>query len=96
MIAISVIYALPDSVTEVALEVPAGSSVGEALERSLIAARHPGLDIARCPVGIRGRRVDRNHTVASGDRIEIYRPLVADPKQARRRRARAGAGRRDT
>ncbi|HVP86672.1 MAG TPA: RnfH family protein, partial [Casimicrobiaceae bacterium] len=44
-------------------------------------------DLARCPVGIFGRRVERGRILSDGDRVEIYRPLVAEPRDARRRRA---------
>jgi putative ubiquitin-RnfH superfamily antitoxin RatB of RatAB toxin-antitoxin module len=90
-IRVSVVYALPDRATEVALTLPAGATLGEALVRSGLAARHPELDLARCPVGIFGRRYGRQKALADGDRIEIYRPLVAEPKDARRRRAQRSA-----
>jgi putative ubiquitin-RnfH superfamily antitoxin RatB of RatAB toxin-antitoxin module len=93
---VSIVYALPDGATEVALEVPDGTTVDDALERSAIATRHPELDLARCPVGVHGRRVQRDHLLSDGDRIEIYRPLLADPKHARRRRARTSQRGRST
>ena len=92
-IRVNVVYALPDRAIEVALTLPAGATVGEALVRSGLAARHPELDLARCPVGIFGRRSGRQKALADGDRIEIYRPLVAEPKDARRRRAQRRPGR---
>jgi hypothetical protein len=53
-----------------------------------MAALHPDIDVATVPVGIFGRRVERDRILTDGDRVEIYRPLVADAKEARRRRAR--------
>jgi putative ubiquitin-RnfH superfamily antitoxin RatB of RatAB toxin-antitoxin module len=87
-LAVTVVLALRDSATEVALRLPMGATVSDALAQSGLAALHPELDVAAAPVGIFGRRVERNHVLADGDRVEVYRSLVADPKDARRRRAR--------
>jgi Uncharacterized protein conserved in bacteria len=86
-IAVSVVYALPAGATEVELELPAGSSVADALALSGIAARHPDIDVTAAAVGIYGARVGLNAPLSDGDRVEIYRPLQADPKDLRRRRA---------
>jgi len=86
-ITVTVVYALPERATEIELTLPSGATVAEALNRSGIATRHPEVQLARCPVGIFGRRVERSRPLSDGDRIEIYRPLVAEPKDARRRRA---------
>jgi uncharacterized protein len=87
MITISVVYALPDAATEIEVSLPPGSTVGEALERSRIAMRHPEVDLATCAVGIFGKHTARDCVLAQGDRVEIYRPLLADPKESRRKRA---------
>ena len=87
-ITVSVVYALPEHATTIKLELPVGATVAEAIARSRIAERHPGADLARAAVGVFGRRVRRDAVLADGDRVEIYRPLLADPKDARRRRAR--------
>ena len=84
-----VIVALPDHVTEVALRLPAGSTIADALERSLLAARHPDFDPMRAPVGIFGKVADHTTILADGDRVEVYRSLIADPKEGRLRRAAA-------
>ena len=86
-IAVSVVYALPAGATEIELELPAGACVSEALALSGIAARHPDIDLAAMAVGIYGARVGLDAKLSHGDRIEIYRPLQADPKELRRRRA---------
>ncbi len=88
-ITVTVVYALPDRATEIEVRLEPGATVAEAIERSGIAARLPDVDVAAAPVGVFGKRVRRDMPLASGDRVEIYRPLVADPKTARRRRARA-------
>ena len=86
-IIVTVVLALSDGATEVELRLPTGATVSDALARSGLASRHPRIDLARAPVGIFGRRVERERILADGDRVEIYRPLIADPKDARRRRA---------
>ena len=66
---------------------PSGSTVADALEMSKIAASFPDADIAHMPTGIWGRPVQRDQTLVDGDRIEVYRELEIDPKEARRLRA---------
>jgi uncharacterized protein len=88
-ISVTVVYALPACATEIAVRLPSGATVDDALVGSGIASRHPEADLAHCPVGIFGKRVDRQARVADGDRIELYRPLIADPKTTRRKRAKA-------
>ena len=86
-IKVSVVYALPERVTEIELQLPAGTTVADAIARSRIAERHPEVDFARAATGIFGRKVRRDVVLAEGDRVEIYRPLLADPKDIRRKRA---------
>nr|WP_314625099.1 RnfH family protein [uncultured Noviherbaspirillum sp.] len=61
-----------------------GSTLRDALQASGIVA--PGLDLASCPVGVFGKKKAPDTVLREGDRVEIYRPLVADPMDARRRR----------
>jgi putative ubiquitin-RnfH superfamily antitoxin RatB of RatAB toxin-antitoxin module len=89
-ITVTVVYALPRAVTEIKVCLTAGATVADAIQRSGIAARLPDADIARAPVGIFGKRVSRDTTLGDGDRVELYRRLIADPKAARRRRASTG------
>jgi hypothetical protein len=67
-----------------------GSTLHDALRASGIDV--PGLDLATCPVGIFGKKKTPDTVLREGDRVEIYRPLVADPKDARRRRMKTKAG----
>jgi uncharacterized protein len=83
---VEVVYALPDEQTLIALEVEEGTTVKEAIERSGILSKYPGVAGARERVGIFGKPVDPDTALRDGDRIEIYRPLVANPKEARRSR----------
>lgn len=69
------------------LELPLPATVGDALDACDVFARHPELDARTAPLGVFGRRVDRDRPLHDGDRVEIYRALHLDPMQARRRRA---------
>lgn len=69
-----------------ALQIPVGSSAQQALDASGVFVDCPELP-PDAPIGIYGQKVQRDLVVKNGDRIEIYRPLVFDPKQARRNRA---------
>jgi putative ubiquitin-RnfH superfamily antitoxin RatB of RatAB toxin-antitoxin module len=86
-ISVTVVYALPAGATEIELELPAGSSVADALALSGIGARHPEVDLASSAVGVYGVRVAHDTVLADHDRVEIYRPLLADATELRRRRA---------
>jgi len=86
-ITVTVVYALPGAATEIEVRLVEGATVAEAIERSGIAARLPGADIAGAPVGIFGKRVRRDTMLGDGDRIELYRRLIADPKARRRGRS---------
>lgn len=83
---IEVAYAPAEEQVVVALSVPVGATVAEALERSGLKSRYPEI-AGEVPLGIFGKVVAPDTRVAAGDRVEVYRPLQADPKQARRRRA---------
>ena len=89
MIVIEVVYALADKQKLLRLQVPAGTTLREAAERSGMAAHFPGLDLATCPLGIFGKAVSKpqERVLEEGERVEIYRPLLIDPKEARRLRA---------
>jgi uncharacterized protein len=84
---VEVAYAEADAQTVITLELDAGATVAEAL--AAVADRHPfvQLELASVPVGVFGDRADRDRPLMDGDRLEIYRPLVIDPRQARQRRA---------
>ena len=88
-IEVTVVLALPDRATEIAVRLPAGATLGDAIEGSGLAERHPDVDVARARVGIFGKLSDRKAVLADGDRVEVYRALIADPKERRLRRAAA-------
>lgn len=85
---VEVAYALAHLQTVIAVSVPAGATVADAIALSGMAACHPEIETVMGAVGIFGRRVPLSAQPEAGDRIEIYRPLVADPKQLRQARAR--------
>jgi len=82
---VEVVYATPEAEDVTGLDLPDRATVADALAASGIARRHPGIDLSR--LGIFGRRVTGDAPLAERDRVEIYRPLAVDPKEARRRRA---------
>ncbi|WP_122765309.1 RnfH family protein [Pseudomonas viridiflava] len=89
MVEIEVVYAALDQQVLLAVTVASGTSLRGAVQASGIAVRFPELDLADCPLGIFGKVVAdaEARVVQSGDRIEIYRPLLVDPKEVRRLRA---------
>jgi len=83
---VEVIYALPERAEHRMLELPAGATARDALAAAGFTEVHA--------VGIFGKRVKLDYALRDGDRLEIYRPLAVDPKEARRRRARGLAPKR--
>jgi putative ubiquitin-RnfH superfamily antitoxin RatB of RatAB toxin-antitoxin module len=88
-IEVEVVYASVDRQRLLPLKVPSGSSVRQALLMSGMDREFPELDLTQCPVGIFGKVVSDpvSRILQAGERIEIYRPLLADPKEVRRLRA---------
>jgi putative ubiquitin-RnfH superfamily antitoxin RatB of RatAB toxin-antitoxin module len=86
-IRIEVVLAMPDQQELVELEVPAGTTVAEAISTSGLPGRFEGFELDLSNVGIFGRKVSPEQVLRIGDRVEIYRPLIADPKEVRRQRA---------
>lgn len=85
---IEVAFALPQEQIVISQTVAAGATVGEVLANSPIQAQLPeGVQIADGKVGIFGKAVKLSQVLRDGDRIELYRPLLNDPKEARRRKA---------
>lgn len=87
IITVEVAYALPDEQTLIELEVPADATVEAAIRRSGILERYPQIDLASDKVGIFGKMCKLDAELRHKDRIEIYRPLIADPKESRRQKA---------
>lgn len=94
LIPVEVAYALPHKQKIVSLLVEPGTTAIEAVKRSKITDHFPGLDITTAKMGIFGQSLGAKgletadkHVLHAGDRVEIYRPLASDPKEARRKRA---------
>jgi putative ubiquitin-RnfH superfamily antitoxin RatB of RatAB toxin-antitoxin module len=84
---IEIVYAEPRRVIVKALHVAPGSCVADALRLAALDPDFAGVDLANSALGIFGRLAQADHALQEGDRVEIYRPLSADPKAARRARA---------
>ncbi|WP_245879585.1 RnfH family protein [Zobellella endophytica] len=87
LIRVEVVYALPQQQTVLSLRVTPEQTVRQIIEQSGVLQQYPEIDLDSNMVGVFGRQVKLEQSVHDGDRIEIYRPLLADPKEIRRRRA---------
>ena len=86
MLSIEVCYALPDRQTLIPLSLPEGATVRSAIDASGVLALHPEIDLANAKTGVYGKLAPLDAPLADHDRVEIYRPLIVDPKLARQRR----------
>lgn len=84
---VDVVYALPQGATVVKAMAEPGNSAEALIQASGILSRHPDIDLAKNKIGVFSRQVKLDYEVKPGERIEIYRPLIADPKEVRKRRA---------
>lgn len=87
MLTVEVVYGLPERQKLMVTSVAEGSTVEQAIMQSGIMDHFADIDLTKNPVGIWNRTCKLTDQLRNGDRIEIYRPLVADPKEIRRRRA---------
>lgn len=87
---IEVVYALPREQTLFKLQVPADTTVAEAIKLSGVLQAYPDIDLEKNKFGIFGKLTQADAVLCDRDRIEIYRPLRADPKEVRRKRAEEG------
>lgn len=90
-ITVEVAYAEPDRQFLERLEVAAGTTVGQALSLCGVKRQFPDLSLADAELGVWGHPAARDRVLIEGDRVEIYRPLAMDPREARRRLAAHGA-----
>lgn len=86
-ISVEVAHARPEKQVLLQLQVPAGTTVAEAIELSGIRREFPDLVVDPRRLGIFSQKAGPDDMLRPGDRVEIYRPLIADPKEARRQRA---------
>ena len=90
MIRVEVAYARPDQQAVLLVELPAGATLEQAIIQSRILEQFPELDLKTAKVGVFGKLGKLSATLRNGDRVEIYRPLIADPKAVRKQRAAEG------
>ena len=86
-IKVEVAYALPQKQQIFSFEVPLGTTVAEAAQLSGVVKVFPNVDLNNAKFGIFGKAVKADQLIQAGERVEIYRPLIADPKEARKKRA---------
>lgn len=88
---VQVCYALPARQEVVTLKLPAGCTVGQAIDASGLLQKYPEIQLDQNnKVGVFGKLTRLDAALRDMDRIEIYRPLIADPKEVRRKRAEEG------
>ena len=87
LLKVEIVYAVKERQELISIEIEQGATVADAIERSSIAAFFPDESLEACQTGVWGRLVDRTHVLQDGDRVEIYRDLFIDPREARRERA---------
>ena len=86
-IRVEIAYALPHQQTVLSLQATPETTVEQAITQSGMLRKHPEIDLAQCKVGIFGKAAKLDAALRDKDRIEIYRPLIADPKEVRKKRA---------
>ena len=86
-ILVEIAYALPEEQVIISIKVPTIFNVQQAIEKSGIQKKFPSIDLSKNKVGIFGKKTTLDHVLKNRDRIEIYRPLILDPKEMRRKRA---------
>lgn len=93
-ITVEVAYALPDQQRIIRLAVPVGTTALEAARLSGIVEHFPGLDLEACDMGVFGKLVAKpaERVLRAEERVELYRPLIADPKEVRKQRAARAKG----
>lgn len=84
---IEVAYALPEEQVLITLDVEQGTTVEQAVKLSGVLEQFPDIDLTKNKLGIFGKATKGDQVLRDKDRVEIYRPLIADPKESRRKRA---------
>jgi len=90
MINIEVCYALPEKQELVRVKLPLGATLLQALEASGLLLKHPEIDLKKNKFGVFAKLSKSDSVLRDRDRVEIYRPLIADPKEVRKQRAAEG------
>jgi hypothetical protein len=87
---VEVCYALPDKQELIPVSLQAGATLKQAIEASGLLEKHPEIDIGKNKFGIYAKLSKLDTVLRDRDRVEIYRPLIADPKEVRKQRAAEG------
>lgn len=90
IIVVEVAYALPDVQQIIPVDMPAGCTAEQAIRESGILEKFPDIDLTKARIGVFGKLSKLSIELKAGDRVEIYRPLIADPKEVRRKREAEG------
>lgn len=89
-IRIEIVFATRDKQVLLSVVVPEGITAAEAISESALSKEFPDTELSNCPMGVWGKPVSANYRLVAGDRLEIYRPLQQDPRDARRELATQG------
>ena len=89
-IKVEVAYAKSDIQVILPVDLPTGGTARQAVELSGILGRFPEIDLDKSRIGVFGKTIKPDQILREKDRVEIYRPLIADPKEVRKQRAEAG------
>lgn len=89
-IMVELVYALPEEQTLLAFEIDEGATAEDVIKKSGILEQYPELDLTKNKIGLFSKLIKLDHLMREKDRIEIYRPLIADPKEIRKKRAAEG------
>lgn len=84
---VEVVYALPEEQVLISLDVEQGTTAEQAVKLSGVLEKFPDIDLTKNKLGIFGKATKSDQVLRDKDRVEIYRPLIADPKESRRKRA---------
>ena len=89
-ISVEVVYALPQKQEIFTVKLPSGASARQAVEASGVLQKYPEIDLAKNKLGVFAKLTKPDAPLRDRDRVEIYRPLIADPKEVRKQRAAEG------
>jgi putative ubiquitin-RnfH superfamily antitoxin RatB of RatAB toxin-antitoxin module len=87
---VEVVYPLPMKQELFSIRLPAGATVRQAIEASGVIEKYPEIDLAKNKLGVYAKLVKPDALLRDRDRVEVYRPLIADPKEVRKQRAAEG------
>jgi len=87
---VTIVYALPEKAWIKSLTIRRGGTPVDLIEQSQLSSDFPEIKLEQLKFGVYGKTVDENYLLEEGDRLEIYRPIKADPKEVRRDLAKAG------